>query len=193
MIASGTSTPRPEARDWRIGAAGGQVGRVDLDDHPAQEPGDQLVGQPMDQSRVLIGRQDNRDTFVDQRIVGVEELVLGRALGGEEVNIIHDQAAGASEPGSEAAQAARAHRFEEAIGERLGGDLEDVQARVPAPQGMTDRLEQMRLAHADSAVDHQGVERGTGRLGHLPRRGVRQVIAGSGHEVIESAPRPGRL
>ena len=129
-------------------AASGQVGRLDLDDHPAQESGDQLVGQPMDQPRVLVGRQDDRGTFIDERVEGMEELVLGGPLGGEEMDIVHDQAAGAAEPGAEAAQAAGAHGLEEAVGERLGGELDDVQARVCAPQGMADRLEQMRLAHA---------------------------------------------
>ena len=51
-------------------------------------------------------------------------------------------------------------------------------------------FEQVRLAQPDAAVDHQGIEGGAGRLGHLARRGVRQAVAGPGHEALEPPRRP---
>ena len=192
MTASGTSTPRAAALRLEDRAAGGRVGGLELDDHPAEEPGGQLVGQPGDQPGVLVGRQDDRHALVDQGVEGVEELVLRGPLGGQEVDVVDDQAAGAPEPVAEAAERAGAHRLEEAVGERLGGELDHVEARVRAPQGVADPFEQVRLAQPDAAVDDQRVEGGAGRLGHLARRGLRQAVAGPGDEVLQPAARPPR-
>ncbi len=45
---------------------GCQVGLLDLDDHPSEKPGHQLIGQPGDQPGMLVGRQDNRRPLVDR-------------------------------------------------------------------------------------------------------------------------------
>ena len=98
---AGTLTPRAIALDLEDRPAGGQVGGVELDDHPAQEPGHQLVGQPGDQPGVLVGRQDDRHAFVDQGVERVEELVLRGPLRGQEVDVIDDQCPGAAIAGAE--------------------------------------------------------------------------------------------
>ena len=90
----------------------------------------------------------------------MEKLVLGGPFCGQEVDVIDDQPAGTSITSAEAAQAAGSHRIQEAVGERLGGELSDVQVGVRLPQGMADAFEQVCLAQPDGAVDHQRVESG---------------------------------
>ena len=47
---------------------GCQVGAFELDDHAAEEPCHQLLHQPRDPPRVLVGRQDDRSPAGDQRV-----------------------------------------------------------------------------------------------------------------------------
>ena len=87
--------------------AGRRVGGVDLDDHPAEEPGRQLVGQLGDQPRVLVGRHDDRHAVGDQGVERVQELVLRGPLGGQEVDVVDDQRLGPPEPRPERRRARR--------------------------------------------------------------------------------------
>ena len=50
---------------------------------------------------------------------------------------------------------------------------------------LADRLEQVRLAQADAAVDEQRVVGLAGLLGDGDAGGVRQAVAGAGDEVFE--------
>ena len=137
---------------------GRKVGLLDLDDHAAQEPGHQLIGQPGDQPRMLVGRQDDGRAFVDQSVERVKKLVLGGPFRRQEMNIIDDQPAGTSVTSTKAAQATGSHGIEEAIGKRLGGELSDVQVGVRLPKGMADAFQQVRLAQPDGTMDDQRVE-----------------------------------
>ena len=116
--------------------------------------------------------QNDGSAFVHEGVERMQKLILSRPLRGQEVNVVDDQTADTSITGAKAAQGAGAHRFQEAVGERLGGEQNDVQAGVRLLQGVGDAFEQVSFTQSDGAVDHQRVERTAGRLGHLaPRRG----------------------
>ena len=141
---------------------------------------------------MLVGGKDNGRAFFDQGVEGMEELVLRGPGPGQEVDIIDGQRPGAAIAGTERRQCAGPHRVEEAIGERLGRDEQDIQARVIQPQAVNDRLQEVGLAQSDTAMNHQRVEHRAGRMSHLTRRGVGQTVARTGHKVVEPSNQAGR-
>jgi hypothetical protein len=111
---------------------------------------------------MLVGRQDDWCTPVDESVERMKELVLCGTLGGQEMNIVNDQPAGAPMPSAKAVQASGPHRLQEAIGEGLGSELKNASARLCPPQSLTNAFQQVSLAQTNGTVDHEGIERGPG-------------------------------
>ena len=79
---------------------------------------------------MLVGGQNDGGAAVDQGIERVQELVLRGACTRQEMNVVHGQRPEPAVPGTKAAQRAGSHRFQEAVGERLSRDREDIQTGV---------------------------------------------------------------
>ena len=176
--------PRAAALAFRMARRVVGIRRFQLHHHAAQKASGQLVGQAGDQPGVLVGGQDDRGAGVQQGIEGVQELVLSGPFRGQEMHVVDDEGARVSIPGAEAVQRAGAHGVEKAVGECLGSEMHDVETFMLVAQGPREAFEQVRLAQSDASVNHQGVEAGTGRAGHLHGRGVRQAAAGADDEIL---------
>ena len=68
----------------------------------------------------------------------------------------------------------RANGVDQVVGEFLGGDVQDLQSAGGAH--VSDRMQQVRLAQSDAAVDEQRVVRGPWPLGDGLRHSVRHAI-----------------
>ena len=62
-------------------------------------------------------------------------------------------------------------------------------SRIPLEHLLADRLQEVRLAEADAAVDEQRVVRLARRARRRRRGRVRQAVARAGHEVVEDVIR----
>ena len=86
------------------------------------------------------------------------------------------------------AQLAQAHRLHEAVGEVLGGDVEDAPVGAGAAQAGVDAFEQVRLAGADRAVQHERVGRLSRLLDDAQGGGVGDAVARADDELAQLVP-----
>ena len=85
------------------------------------------------------------------------------------------------------------HGVEEAVGERLGGEVDDLQPRAAGPGGARPiPSSRCVLPRPTPPWITSGLNDRAQRLGQLQRRRVGQAVAGPGHEVVEPPGRPGR-
>ena len=85
---------------------------------------------------------------------------------------------------AEVGNAARVQGFEEVARELLGRQIDRVQPRMASLGGRPDSFEQMRLAHARGAMEHQG-RHAAELCGYFFGAGGRQPIAGADDERFE--------
>ena len=74
---------------------------------------------------------------------------------------------------------------DELVHERVAAQVHDARVRLPLEHPLADRLEQVRLAQADAAVDEQRVVRLARLLADGLAGRVRQAVARAGHELVE--------
>ena len=153
-----------------------QFRRLDRNRQAPAEARDQPVFHSGDLLRIGVAGDDHLLVRIDQRIEGVEEFLLRAVLSAEELNIVDQQ------------QIQRVVVLLEAV-ERLvliGAhdighilfrvDVAHVRMRIVFMHQVADRLDQMRLAQADAAVDEQRVVGGARMLGDLQSRCTRQLV-----------------
>ena len=117
---------------------------------------------------------------------------MARLLG-EEVQVVDEQGVALAEVLAEGAQLAQPHGLDEAVGEVLAGEIADAPVGVGTAQAGVDALEQVRLAGANGAVQHQRVGRLAGRLDDAQGRGVGDAVARPDHELRQPPPAPRAL
>ena len=94
---------------------------------------------------------------VAQRVEGVEELLLGPRLVGEELDVVEQQDVDSAEALLEARRVLCADGADELRGELLHGRVAHGEARAEAADVVADRVEEVRLAEARPAVDEERV------------------------------------
>ena len=107
----------------------------------------------------------------------MEEFLLRPLFSRDELNIIDQKEIDRPVSCAKGVRAAVADCTDELIGEVLGREIDDHHAGKQVTALVTDRVEQVRLAEADAAIDEQRVVRArrelrdglTGRLGELVR------------------------
>jgi hypothetical protein len=127
--------------------------------------------------------------MINQRVEGVEELLLGGGLAGDELHIIDHQHVDGAEHLLEADRVLFAQRADEAIHELLGRQINDVglgEIRLKLPR---DGVHQVRLAQAHAAVEEQRVERHVAAFGDAARGGLGQFVGLADDEVLEGEVR----
>ena len=85
--------------------------------------------------------------------------------------------------------ALEADRGDHFVGEFLGADVGEPQRRVALLEVVADRLHQVRLAQAHSAVEEQRVVGFRRLLGHGLRGGVRELVRGADDKRVEGIAR----
>src|SRR5690606_29585105 len=79
-------------------AAGGAVGRVDLDDQAPHAAADQGFAELLDELGMAVGGEDDAGAAEFDLIEAVEELLLRGGLVGDEVNIVDGEEVEAAHP-----------------------------------------------------------------------------------------------
>src|SRR5216110_823410 len=88
-------------------------------------------------------------------VEGMEEFLLRPLLSGDELNIIDQQEIDRPVACTEVGRVVVADRIDELVGETLRREIGDHHAGEQAATLVTDRVEQVRLAEADTAIDEQ--------------------------------------
>jgi hypothetical protein len=88
---------------------------------------------------VLVGGEHDLLVVVVQGIEGVEELVLGAVLAGDELDVVHQQHVEVlAEPPAELLHLVGAQRRDELVHELLGGDVADARQRLAVAHSVAD-------------------------------------------------------
>ena len=150
-----------------------EVRLADIGHHPPLEARDQPVFEAGD----LLGRpvrgQHHLLAGLEQRVEGVEELVLGHFLAFQEMHVVHQEEVDVvAVAAPELRHGARLDALDHFVDELLGADVEQPGLGVALEHRVRDRLHQVRLAEPRRPVDEQrvvglpgGFRDGVGRRG----------------------------
>ena len=144
---------------------------------------------PASSRRAAVGGDHDLPAAIDQRVEGVEELLLGAVLAADELDVVDHQHVDRAEHLLEAHGVLEAQRLDELVHELLGREVDHLARRVLAADLPGDRVHQVGLAEPDAAVEEQRVERRRGELGDALGGGERELVGLADDEVLEGAAR----
>jgi hypothetical protein len=119
-----------------------------------------------------------------QRIEEVEELLLRPALAVEELDVVDEQQVERAVVALEVVERLVLVRPDDVGDVGLGVDVTDLRGRIGLQDVVADRLDQVRLAEADAAVDEQRIV-GRRVVGDLQPRGAGELVGLAGDERRE--------
>ena len=136
-----------------------------------------------------VGGDDDLLVALVQRVEGVEELVLGALLAGEELDVVDEQHVDAAVLVAEAGHLLVAHVGDHLVGELLARDVADGGLRLAALHLVADGVHEVGLAEADAAVEEERVVGLRWALGDRLRGGACELVAGAEDEAVEVVAR----
>ena len=169
----------------RIADLGLEIRRLDVGDQPPFEAAAQALLEGRDVPRRAVGGDDDLLLARVERIEGVEELLLGALLVGEELDVVDQQHVDRPVALAEGGHAVETDRVDELVDELLGGQIEHPQLRARGLDVRADAMEEMGLAEAHPTVKEERVVALEWRLGDRPRRGVGELVRAPDDEVGE--------
>ena len=178
--------PRETAQD---GEPGRQVGVVDGHRQAPLEAVAQPLGERRQFARQPVGGEDELAAAFVEGIEGVEELLLGRVLALEELDVVDEQDVEVAVSLLEALGAAATQGRDELVGEALGGRVADLELGRVNPQVVGDRDQQVGLAEPRRPVQEERVVGLRRRLRDSQRRRMGEPIALADHEAVEAVVR----
>ena len=155
----------PENRDAML-----EIGMADVGDHAPFKPRDQPVFETWNLLGLPVGRQHDLLVRLEQRVEGVEELLLRHFLAFQEMDVVHQEeihvvAIAAAKFGHRAG----VNRFDHVVDELFGAEILQPRLGISLEHRMRDRLHQVRLAESGRAVDEERVVRLAGGFGDRVR------------------------
>lgn len=168
------------------GHPGLKVRRLHVGGQAPLKTGAQPLFQALDLLGRAVGGDDDLLVYVVQGVEGMEELLLGGLLAGDELDIVHQQQVGGPYFMRKSSVLPARMAGDQLVGELLAGDVHDDKVRMGALDLGLDRGQQVGLAQAGPAVDEQGVI-GSGRVGRHSlgcRKG--KLVGRAFDEVLES-------
>ena len=169
-----------------------EVRRLDVGDQPPLEPRAQPLLERRDLLRQRVGGHDDLLLRVVERVERVEELLLGRVLARDELDVVHQEHVELAVAALELVHALEAQGVDQVVQEPLGRQVEHSRVGIAAQDLLGDRVHQVRLAEADAAVEEERVVGARRRLRDGARRGVGELVGGSDDEGVEREARIGR-
>ena len=140
-------------------------------------------------SGISLGGESRGDDDLLPRLVEVvervEELLLRALLAGDELDVVDQEEVDRAVLGAELRGAVVADGVDEIVREALGGEVEQAERRVQARDLVTDRVEEVRLAEADTAVDEERVVGLRRQLGDRLAGGLGELVGVADHEGLE--------
>src|SRR5579872_841675 len=171
------------------GEARGQVGRQDVGDQAGLEALPQALLDPVELGREAIARDDELPAAVLKGVEGVEELLGGLGLAGEELHVVDQQDVDVPVGLLEALELAARECAHEVVGEGFDGRVAHTRVRGVGEHVVADRVKQMALAEPGRRVqeeDRIGLAR---LLSHGESGGMGQPVALADHELVEAVAR----
>ena len=168
--------------------AGLDVGRLDVGDEAPFEPGLDPLLQVGDLLRELVAGDHDLLAGGVQVVEGVEELLLGPRLAGDELDVVDQQDVGVAVTLLEIRHPVRPDGGDQLVGEFLRGDVADPQARVAGQHFVPDGVEKVGLAQADAAVDEERVIAVAGAVRDGEAGGVGELVPRADDEPVEGVP-----
>ena len=168
------------------GDAGGVVGRHDVGDQAGLEALAESLLDRDERARKPVAGEHELAPGLVQRVEGVEELLFGAGLAGQELDVVDQEDVGVAVGVLEGAQGLGAERADEVVGEGLGRRVADRGAAAEVQDVVADRVQQVRLAEPGRRVEEQRVVGLAGDLGDGQRGGVGQAVALADDELLEA-------
>ena len=165
------------------------VGRMNVRHHAPAQTRAKAFLEALEVGRRLVRRHDHLAAVLDQRVEGVEELLLRRILAADELNVVDHQHVDGPELLLEGHGVAESQRLHEAVHKLLGRQIDDVAARVLLADMPGDGMHQMRLAEPDAAIEKQRVEGDGCRFCRAARHGERQFVRLADDKIRECVTR----
>src|ERR1041384_520090 len=162
-----------------------ELGRLDRHGQSPAEARDQPLLHAGDFLRVGIAGDDDLLVRLDQGIESVEELFLRTALVGKELDVVDQEQVERVVVALELVERLLLVSAYHVRNVLLGVDVADACLGTAVGDLVADRLDQMRLAEADAAVDEQRVVRDSRVLRDLDGRCPRQLVRFAGDEAVE--------
>src|SRR3990172_9113774 len=159
------------------------VRRLDIGDEPPLEAGAEAVFEAGDRPRLAVAGEDDLAAVSVEVVEGVEELLLGAVLAGEELDVVDEEDLRRAVAAAELVLAALGDGGDEVFGELLAGDVEGATLRDGEAVGY--RLEEVGLAETWPAVDEQRVVTGAGLVGGGDGGGRRQAVGLADDEALK--------
>ncbi len=167
------------------GHLGLEIGRLDVGDQPPFEAAAQAFLERRDVARRGVRRENDLLLARVERVEGVEELLLGPLLVGQELDVVDQQDVDAPVSLAEVGHPIEAQRADEIVDELLCGQIEDSELRAGALDLTPDGVQQMGLSQADPAVQEERVVALRGRLRHRTAGRVGELIRVADDEGLE--------
>ena len=162
-----------------------QLGRLDRHGEAPAEARDQALLHSGDLLRVGIAGDDDLLVRLHQGVEGVEELLLRTSFVGEELDIVDQQKIQRVVVALELVEGfllVGAHHVGNVL---LGVDVANARLGPMLRDLVADRLHQVRLAEAHSAVDEQGVVGNPRVFRYLERRSAGELVRLPGDKAVE--------
>ncbi len=118
-------------------------------------------------------------------VEGVEELLLGALLAGEELDVVDEEDVDVAELVAEAGHLVVADGVDHLVGELFAGDVGDGGVGLAAFHVVSDGVHEVGFAHADAAVEEEGVVGLGGSFGDGLRGGHGELVSGADDEGVE--------
>ena len=125
----------------------------------------------------------------DQGFEHVEELFLRALLLRQELDVVDQQQVQRLVVALEGIDRLAPYRRHHVLEELVGGHVADGGCRLAIEDGVADRMHQVGLAEADTAVDEERVVGAAGTIRHLQCRRPGEVVGLAGHETGEGQVR----
>ena len=125
----------------------------------------------------------------EQRLEGVEELLLRALLAGEELDVVDQQQVERVVLRLQLVEGLALVVLHHVGDELLGVQVEDARVGPVGEERVADGVDQVRLAEADAAVDEERVVHEAGRAGDVQRGGARHLVGAAGNQRVEGQRR----
>src|SRR5690606_21152729 len=167
------------------GDAGLQLRRLDRYRQSPAGAGLQTILDPVDLLRIALRGQDARHVSFTQRIAGMEELLLGALLVGEELDVIYEQGIDATVITLELFNGVILQRLHHILHKPLGVHVDDFGVLLALLDGVANGMQQVGFAQTGAAIEEQRIVSATRVIGYLAGSRTGQLVGLTLDEVLD--------
>ena len=181
----GTATPSRSPLEAEDRRSGFDIRQRDIGDQTALEARAQPVVERLDRLRVTIGGNHDLLARLIELVEGVEELLLGALLAGDELDVVDHQNVDRAVARPELVGLLAHDRLDQLVGEALRRDVEHLEPVVCRQRPVADGVQEVSLAQPHTPVEEERVEGARRRVGDGHRGGMGQPVRAADDEGFE--------